>query len=197
MAQKTCLPEFIVTDNPWGVMCFGPIGPQKQNDGSVFNLIVNSTEMGCRFAYYKDGTKREVVERSSYEYCGVSIDPKQKEQIAKSIVAENGDIVLNASKGNLKIIAKNIYIESIGTDNAGVFMVNANGAIRLSTGDAMTLESGKGVCIRGGGSVNIVSDHFIKFVGRIKEGSPFSLCSLTSLESATAALIQQIQSSCK
>lgn len=189
------VPEYKIADNIFGTMFFGPIDDKNYSTG--LTVLVNSSEMGCRLSYYTDGSKREVIEKGSVEICGVGFDPKQKENIAKSITADKGDIVLDASNGNIKLIAKNIYIESIGADNSGVFMVNANGAIRIHTGDAMTLSGDKGVCIRGTGGVNIVSDHFIKMVGTIKEGSPFNPCNLTTLQGAIGELLNQIQNSCK
>lgn len=192
MAQ---IPEFQLADNVFGTMFFGPIDDKNYSTG--FNLLVNSGEMGSRLSYYTDGSKKEVVEKGSVEICGAGFDPKQKENIAKAITAENGDIVLDAQRGNIKLIARNIYVETIGSDNAGVFIVQANGAIRLSTGDAMTLSSGKGICIRGSGGVNIISDQFIKFVGSIKEASPFNPCNLKTVQGAIGELLKEIQKTCK
>lgn len=192
MAQ---IPEYILADNVFGTMFFGPVDDKNYSTG--FTILVNSAEIGSRLSYMTDGSKKEVVEGKSVEICGVGFDPKQKENIAKAITAENGDIVLDASRGNIKLIAKNIYVESMGADNAGVFMVQANGAIRLHTGDAMTLSGDKGVCIRGTGGVNIISDHFIKMVGNIKEGSPFNPCNLVTLEGAIGELLKSIQNSCR
>lgn len=192
MAQ---IPEYILADNVFGTMFFGPIDDKNYSTG--FTILVNSSEMGSRLSYYTDGSKKEVVEGKSVEICGAGFDPKQKENIAKAITAQNGDIVIDASRGNIKLIARNIYVESTGSDNSGVFMVQANGAIRLNSGDAMTLSGGKGVCINGSGGVSIVSDQFIKMIGNIKYGSPFNPCNLTSLEGAIGELLKAIQSSCR
>lgn len=195
MANPCKVPEFTIADNTFGTIFFGPVDSKNYSTG--LTILVNSAEMGSRLTYGTDGSKKEVIEKGSTEICGVGFDPKQKENVAKAIIADHGDIVLSAEKGNLKIIARNIFIESIGGDNAGVFAVSANGAITMATGDAMTLSSGKGICLRGGSGVNIVSDHFIKLIGTVQEGSPFNLCSLTSMQGAIAALIQNIQNSCK
>lgn len=192
----TCkIPEYKIADNTFGTIFFGPIDDKNYSTG--LTILVNSSEMGSRLSYYTDGSKREVIEKGSVEICGVGFDPRQKENIAKAIIADKGDIILDAGMGNIKIKARNIYIESIGADNAGVFMVQANGAIRLNTGDAMTLSSGKGICLRGGGGVNIISDSFIKMVGTIKEGSPLNPCNLTSVQGVIGELLNQIQNSCK
>lgn len=192
MAQ---IPEFQLADNVFGTMFFGPI--DDKNYATGFTLLVNSDDTGSRLSYYTDGSKKEVIKGKSTEICGAGFDSKQKENIAKAITAENGDIVLDASRGNIKLIAKNIYVESMGSDNAGVFMVQANGAIRLNTGDTLTLRGGKGICLRGDGGVNIVSDQFIKLVGTIKEASPFNPCNLKTVQGAIGELLKEIQNSCK
>jgi hypothetical protein len=190
------VPEFTVADNTFGTIFFGPVDSKNYETG--LTILVNSKEMGSRVSYYTDGSKREVIEKSSTEICGTGLDPKQKENVAKSIVADKGDIVLSAERGNVKIIAKNIFIETIGSDNAGVFAVAANGAITLATGDSMTLSSGKSICLRGSSGINIVSDHFITLAGKVREGSPFSsLISSIGLPGPVADLIKNIQTSCK
>ena len=185
-------PEYTLTDNPFGIMFFGPPGSKKSDDGSIFTI---GTKSSCHMSYYKNGAKTEVVRQASHEICGV--DMQGKENIAKSITAEHGDIVLNAENGNLKIIAKNIWIESTGSGNQGAFSVAANGAITLATGDSVIISSGKDLCLRGSSGVSIVTDHFITLAGGVRKGSPLSSLVGAVLPGPLADLIKNVQKSCK
>ena len=122
------IPEHTVTNNPHGAIIFGPVG--TENDGSVLNV---ATTKGHHDHYNSNGNKTSITPKKSEEYCGRDFTEGRKdgenENIAKAIICENGDMIINCQQGNLKIIAKNIYIETLGDDTDGNFMVSANEAM--------------------------------------------------------------------
>ena len=188
-------PEVLLSDNPHGIMFFGPGG--EDDDGAQCTLATSS---GSMVHYNKNGSKTELIRTKSHEICGDDLvkDRKtlEKEVIAKSIVAKNGDIVLHAQNGNIKLLAKNIWIETNGDGNDGVFYVNANGQIQISSSDQFVL-SGSKVCMRGQAGIDLVSDHFINVLGELKSGSPLSSLIGTFVPPQFADLLKGIQASCK
>ena len=103
------IPEHTVTNNPHGAIIFGPVG--TENDGSVLNV---ATTKGHHDHYNSNGNKTSITPKKSEEYCGRDFTEERKdgenENIAKAIICENGDMIINCQQGNLKIITKNIYI---------------------------------------------------------------------------------------
>jgi hypothetical protein len=188
-------PEVLLSDNPHGIMFFGPGG--RDDDGAQYTLATTS---GSMVHYNKNGSKAEIVRTSSYEICGDDFAKNrttlEDEIIAKAIIAENGDIILNAQEGNIKLLAKNIWIEANGEGNNGVFYVNANGQIQISSSDQLVL-SGSKVCIRGQAGIDLASDHFINVLGELKSGSPLSSLIGSFLPPPFADLLKGIQASCK
>jgi hypothetical protein len=188
-------PEVLVSDNPHGIMFFGPGG--TDDDGGQLTFGVSS---GSMVHYNKNGSKAEVVRTSSHEHCGDDLvknrTTPEEECIAKSIVAHNGDIVLHAQNGNIKLLAKNIWIETNGDGNNGVFYVNANGQIQISSSDQLVL-SGSKVCIRGQAGIDLVTDHYINLIGELGSGSPLSSLIGTFVPAPFADLLKGIQASCK
>ena len=188
-------PEVLISDNPHGIMFFGPGG--GDDDGSQYTIATSS---GSMVHYNKNGSKTELIRTKSHEICGDDLvkDRKtlEKEVIAKSIVAKNGDIVFHAQNGNIKLLAKNIWIETNGDGNDGVFYVNANGQIQISSSDQLVL-SGSKVCMRGQAGIDLVSDHFINVLGELKSGSPLSNLIGTFVPPQFADLLKGIQASCK
>jgi hypothetical protein len=189
------IPEVLLGDNPHGIMFFGPGG--EDEDGSQLTFGVSA---GSMVHYNKNGSKAEVVRTSSHEHCGDDLVKGRKnsedEVIAKSIIAHNGDIVLNAKEGNIKLLAKNIWIETNGDGNNGVFYVNANGQIQISSSDQLVL-SGSKVCMRGQAGIDMVTDHFVNVLGQLKQGSPLSSLIGTFVPAPFADLLKGIQASCK
>jgi hypothetical protein len=188
-------PEVLVSDNPHGIMFFGPGG--TDDDGGQLTFGVSS---GSMVHYNKNGSKAEVVRTSSHEHCGDDLvknrTTPEEECIAKSIVAHNGDIVFHAQNGNIKLLAKNIWIETNGDGNNGVFYVNANGQIQISSSDQLVL-SGSKVCMRGQAGIDLVTDHFINLLGELSSGSPLSSLIGTFIPPQFADLLKGIQASCK
>lgn len=198
MAKKRP-PEYIVTDNAHGTMFFGPGGPKEADDGTEFRFSVKSNST---LKYTSDGGKTEHIQGKNIITCGHNLgqgrDKSEDEDIGYGVYCENGDIVFSAPSGNVKIIAKNIYIESRGpdTDN-GSFLLKANGGITIDSGEQLTL-SGTKVCVRGEAEVNLVTDHFINIVGEIVQGgSPFSPFLSTFLPSVITDVLKGVSASCK
>jgi len=65
------------------------------------------TDEATGFTYYQDGDKSDVVLKNSIEVCGLN---SQAAEPAKSIIAKNGDIVLEAPNGQITLKAKSIRI---------------------------------------------------------------------------------------
>ena len=112
----TFQPEHIVTDNPHGILSFGPIAPKDKDDNTAMFL---SLDGGHTQIYNKNGNKAEINPGKSEEVCGINLaqggqQEAPKEALAKVITARNGDIAIIAESGNIKFKAKNIYVECIG-----------------------------------------------------------------------------------
>lgn len=186
------VPEHTITNNPHGIMFFGPAGAKdKPDEGSEFTLV---TKGGYIEHSNQNGNTTIRVPQRFDEICGDQLDGSQKENIAKSIVAKQGDICIVSENGNIKLKAKNIFIESNGSENNGVFQVSANGQITLATGDNITI-AGTKLCLRGEGGVIIGSNQYIKLIGELKKGSPFE--SLPIIGSIFSSYIEGILSGCK
>lgn len=192
-ASKKRSPEYTITDNPHGIMFFGPANSSDNADeGTQFQL---STSGGYWEHHNQNGNSCQRVPGRYDEICGDGIDVSLNENIAKSIVAKQGDICIVSENGNIKLKAKNIYIETTGSKNNGVFQVAANGQVTIATGDGVVIAAGKRVCLRGQAGVDIASNHIIKLLGKMSYGSPLS--SLLFLPKPVKDLIDGILESCK
>jgi len=193
-------PEYIVADNPHGTMFFGPGGPKTADDGTEFRIAVASNST-CK--YTNNGAKVEHIQGPYYITCGHNIKKERtigpSEEIAYCVDAETGDLVFKAQSGNIKFLAKNIYIETRGSStNDGAFLLKSNGGVVIDSGDQLTL-SGTKVCVRGSAEVNLVTDHFINIVGDVqKGGSPLSsILKSAGIPSIFADLITGVTETCK
>jgi hypothetical protein len=133
----------------------------------------------------------------------IKSEPKSRDQVLEflksaKILAENGDIVFIAENGNIKLKARNIYIETTGADPAGNFLVSSNGYITLAAGE-QTRIAGSKVCIRGDGGVDIGSASYIMFRGAFKYGDYPSITGTIKalLAGNWAKLLDGIDQSCK
>jgi len=191
--------EYIVTDNAHGTMFFGPGGPANSDEGKEFKLAVAS---GSQVTYKNDGSRDEIIPGRTITHCGSNLkqgrDKVEDEQIAYAVVCDNGDLVFTAPSGNIKFLAKNIYVETRGSNvDDGVFLLKANGGVTIDSGEQLTL-SGTKVCVRGQAEVNIASDHFINIVGELMGGgSPLSSVLKTILPGVLGDLLDGVASSCK
>ena len=79
-------PEVLLSDNPHGIMFFGPGG--GDDDGAQYTMATSS---GSMVHYNRNGSKTELVRTSSHEICGDDLvkDRKtlEKEVIAKSTIS--------------------------------------------------------------------------------------------------------------
>lgn len=153
------IPEHTVTNNPHGCIIFGPIG--TEDDGSQLNI---ATTNGHTLHYNKNGNKTIITPKKSEEICGREFtedrDEGESENVAKAIICENGDLKLHAPNGNLKILAKNIYIEAIGDGNDGSILVKANDHIGVVAGEQMTLGGAK-ICLTSSDSITMNMKGFL------------------------------------
>lgn len=189
-------PEHIVTSNPHGCIIFGPTG--TKSDGSELNI---ATAKGHHDHYNKNGNKTSITPKKSEEYCGREFVEDRKdgenENIAKAIICENGDMLINCQKGNLKIIAKNIYIETIGDDTDGNFMLSANEAITMTAGEQMTLGGAK-VCITSSDSINLTAQGLFNLTCTdINKVSPLNPIIEALLPGPIKELITGVSQSCR
>jgi hypothetical protein len=194
-------PEQIIADNQYGLIFMGPSGePDKVGESLDTNMIV-SLKGGHNQTYTLGGNKGEIVPGASHEIVGISF-PKERnsderENISKSITAENGDIVLNAENGNIKLRAKNIYIETLGSGSDGSILVRANDHIIMRADEQLNLAGGK-VCVTSSDSITLNSGGYLRFLCRdIIEGNPLSSSLKTFMPGPVAKLIADIVETCK
>jgi len=196
------LPEQIIYSNEWGMEHLGPVGEKDKvsedlNTNYVKVLKNNYTEIQTL-----DGNKQTRVQGSDHEICGLGLveqDNKEgpSEQIAKSIVCENGDLVLSAPNGNVKIIAKNLYVETIGDGNDGSILIKANDHITIKADDQLNLSGGK-ICMVSADSITLNSKGDLRLLcADIIQGSPLSGLLGTFLPGPVANLISDIAQTCK
>ena len=188
-------PDYTIANNPHCLIHCGPVGPESVDDQRDLTIV---TSTDCQVVYGKSGNKVEHIQGHSAEVCGHSIDPEQKEAVAKAIIAENGDILFIAEAGNIRFKAKNIYIETSGESGHGNILASANGQITLASGDEVRIAGGN-VCIRGQNGINLTTDYFVRVSGKMMEGGAASTGGLISkfMAGNWADLLTGITQSCK
>lgn len=193
--------EQIITDNQYGLIFMGPSDEQdKVGEGLDTNMVV-SLKGGHNQTYTLGGNKGEIVPGSSHEIVGINLsqgrNESENENIAKSINAENGDIVLNAENGNIKLRAKNIYIETLGSDSDGSILIRANDHIIMRADEQINVAGGK-VCITSADSITLNAKGYLRLLcADIIQGSPLSGLLGTFLPGPVANLISDIAETCK
>ena len=188
-------PDFTLANNPHALIHCGPIGSDKEDDGRDLTIITGGG--GNHIAHYKNGNKTEHIEGSWHEVSGLGKNPKQDEAISRTITAHSGDIVINAERGNIRLIAKNILMETNGTSPEGNFLLTSNGYIVLASTEEVRL-AGTRICINGTAGVNIVSGNFINMSGDLKAFGPVT--AVSAIKNLVAgnwgALIEGLTKSC-
>ena len=167
--SKVFQPEHVVTDNPHGGMIYGPINDENNDDGTRY---VQTVKGGHTIIVNENGSKLDHTPGTHNELCGTNLvkgtsnTDAPKEAVAKAIVARHGDIVMVAEHGNIKLKAKNIWIETHDTSPGGNFLVNANGHIAMTAGQKATFGAAK-ICMIGADNIaltapglDIFSDNF-------------------------------------
>ena len=195
------VPEHIISDNEWGIIFLGPSGEKDKIGEDLNTNMVIALKGGHNQTYTLNGNKGEIVPGSSHEIVGINLsqgrNEAESEIIAKSITAENGDIVLNAENGNIKLKAKNIYIETEGSDNDGSILIKANDHITIKADEQLNLAGGK-VCITAADSITLNAKGYLRLLcADIIQGSPLSGLLGTFLPGPVANLISDIAQTCK
>lgn len=195
------VPDQVSYSNEWGTEIMGPIGEYDKlgedlNTNYVKVLKNNYTEIQTL-----DGGKQTRVQGSDHEICGLGLgagrNEAEKEAIAKSITCENGDLILNAKNGNLKIIAKNIYIETVGAESDGSIIIRSNDHISIAAGEQLGLAGGK-VCVTAADSITLNAKGFLRLLyADIMQGSPLSGVLSAFTPGPVEQLISDIAETCK
>lgn len=193
--------EQIIADNKYGLIFMGPSGQIDELGESLDTNMVISLKGGQNQTYTLGGNKGEIVPGQSHEIVGTELDKgrndSESEAIAKSIIAENGDIVINAENGNIKLKAKNIYIEAQGEENNGSILVKANDHIIVRAEEQINIAGGK-VCISSADSITLNANGYLRTLySDIIQGSPFNVNLKTFTINTALKLIDDIVNSCK
>lgn len=189
-------PPLKTADNDYGIMFWGPPGPESKDDGRDLTI---STKSNHSMQFCESGNSSSVTPKCSTENVGANISKSKdgKEAPAKQILAENGDIVFIAQNGNIRLKAKNIWIETNDEEPGGNFLVSSNGYISLASGEQTRIMGSK-VCIRGECGVDISgSDVIIK--GSLSFGDYSSVFGTVKalLAGDWAKILEGIDKSCK
>lgn len=188
-------PNHTVTNNPHGTEFYGPTG--KSDTKTEYT---HHTKCGYDFCITNDGNQASIVPGYSYEHIlgNVQLDDRrtaEKEAVAKLIRVENGDIVLTAENGNIRLKANNVWIEAQGSENKGSFVVNANEAVTIVAGEQAMLSGGK-ICLSSGDAITLNAEGYIWLLADdVNKGGPFA--NLPFLPSVLTDLIDGIALSCK
>ena len=194
----TFIPETIVTDNPHGILSFGPIAPKEKDDNNAMLLALDG---GHTILCNKNGNKAEINPGKSEEVCGINLvqgdqQEASKEAIAKIITAKNGDICITAENGNIKFKAKNIYVECIGDGNDGSFLLKANDHISMIAGEQMTMGGSK-ICMVSSDSITLNAQGLIyQICADVEKQSPVNAVSKILKGDVLGAFIDTVRKTC-
>ena len=197
----TKVPDQVSYSNEWGTEIMGPIGEYDKLSEDLNTNYVKVLKNDYTEIQTLDGGKQTRVQGSDHEICGLGLgagrDDAEKEAIAKSITCENGDLILNAKNGNLKIIAKNIWIETVGAESDGSIIIRSNDHITIAAGDQLGLAGGK-VCVTAADSITLNAKGFLRLLyADIQQGSPLSGALSAFMPGPVAQLISDIAETCK
>ena len=196
------IPDQIIYRNEWGVLQLGPVGEKDKVGEDASTNLFNALKNGYTEIQTLTGNKEERVPGSSHEICGSGLNQDSSfigpsENIAKSIVCKNGDLVLAAPDGNVKIIAKNIYVETIGSDSDGSILIKANDHITMRAEEQLNLAGGK-VCVTSADSITLNAKGYLRLLyADVIQGSPLSGLLGSFLPGPVASLITDIAETCK
>jgi hypothetical protein len=183
-------------DNDYGIMFWGPGGPEEKDDGSELTI---STASNHQLHFCESGNSINVTPKCQTEVCGVSLQPKTKdgeESPAKQILAHNGDIVISAKNGSIYFKGKNIYMVAEGDSENGSVVVNGNGSVNITSGEQARLIGSK-VCIRGEVDLDI-SSKSITIAGKVTNAEFSTINNLKALLNGDfITLIEGIAKVCK
>jgi len=194
----TFIPETLITDNPHGILSFGPIAPEDKDDNNGMFLCVDG---GYAQLVNKNGNLSVVVPGKSEELCGTELvkgdqQEASEEAIAKHIVARNGDICITAENGNIKFKAKNIYVECIGDGNDGSFLLKANDHIEMIAGEQMTMGASK-ICMVSSDAITLNAQGFLNlFCADVVKSSPLNVVAKLLTGDVLGGFIDTVRKTC-
>jgi len=177
---KDFQPQHTVTENPYGNIAYGPMSSEEDDDGTRYVQTIAGDHITWA---NKNGNKTTITPGTSGEICGTELVKGKNtdatdESVAKAIIARKGDIVITAEHGNIKLKAKNIWIETTDEAPGGNFNVNANGHIDLTAGEKVTI-GGTKMCLIGKANLTLFCNNTINLISHeVKESNPFSIISL-------------------
>ena len=90
----------------------------------AYSLITDSAQ---GHQWTEDGRYFEKTNKTSYEICGIDCDEKEP---AKIILAENGDIIINAEAGDIILKGRNIRV--VAMDGVGEVTINSAKQIAMT-----------------------------------------------------------------
>ena len=195
------VPTQTIADNQYGLIFMGPAGEDDKTGEKLGTNMVMALKGGHNQTYTLNGNKGEIVPGSSHEICGTELsqgrNSPEEEIPAKSIIAENGDIILNAQNGNVKILAKNIYVETTGAGSDGSVLIKANDHITMKADEQLNLAGGK-VCMTAADSITINAKGYLRMLySDVIQGSPLSGVLGSFVPGPVAKLITDIAETCK
>ena len=194
----TFIPETLITDNPHGCLSFGPIASEDKDDNTAMALFLDG---GYTQFCNKNGNASITVPGKSEELCGTNLvqgdqQESSKEAIAKHIVARNGDICITAENGNIKLKARNIYVECMGAGNDGSFLLKANDHISMIAGEQLTMGGSK-ICMVASADISIHTKGFLNFlVADINQSSPLNKVTKILQGDILGAFIDTVKKTC-
>lgn len=152
-------PPVRTADTGYGIMFWGPAGPESKHDGR--DLTIN-TKSNHSQTYFESGNSVSVTPKCHTERVGKNLSKSKdgSKPVAKQILADNGDIAFICENGDLHIKARNIYIETTGSDPHGNFMVSSNGYINMVSGEQTRIMGSK-LCLRGECGVDIAGTNIM------------------------------------
>ena len=196
--MATLIPEILVTNNPHGILSFGPIGSEDNDDNNGMCLFVDG---GYTQLCNKNGNRSEIVPGKSEELCGTRLaqgdqQEASEEAIAKIITARNGDICIIAENGNIKFKAKNIYAECIGDGNDGSFLLKANDHITMTAGEQITI-SGSKLCMLSSDAITLNAQGFLNlFCADVVKSSPINVVAKLLTGDIIGGFIDTVRKTC-
>ena len=197
----TQVPEQKIFSNQWGSMYMGPIGEPLKIGENTNSCVFVSYKSGYTEFHTLDGNKQTRVQGTDHEICGIGLgvgrDEVENEAIAKSIICENGDLVLEAPSGRIRLLAQNIDIETVGADSDGSILIKANDHITIKADQQLNL-SGAKVCVTSADTITLNAKGFLRLLyADVIQGSPLSKALETFIPGPVASLISDIAETCK
>lgn len=189
--------DYTLANNPYGHIYFGPSGEPGKKGEDLNTCMTTLLRSGHVNVFTNDGNKAEYCPGTSHEIVGTELkkgrNAAEKELPAKTIRCENGDLILSAPSGNVKILAENIFFEAAGADSDGSIVMRANDHIVMSGDEQVNISGGK-ICISSADSWTMnCRGVFYQLYSDIEQGSPlngiteiFKLSSVTQLIKAFA-----------